>query len=138
VAVAWAFDAHQVFISAFTDAEPEWHCVVSSSCPPPGTNTKSPCALLGLGHGTGRLRRRLSRSGHSIAPVRRSSFFAGCLAGGFLLTTLAESVLGRKKTLVVSLASMSVAGALTAFAPNVYAYAALRFLAGLARSVIVT
>jgi predicted MFS family arabinose efflux permease len=60
---------------------------------------------------------------------------SGC---SFLFTTLADSVLRRKKTLVVSLASMYVAGALTAFAPNVYAYAALRFLAGLARSVIVT
>ena len=26
LAFAWAFDAQQVFISVFTDAEPQWHC----------------------------------------------------------------------------------------------------------------
>ncbi|CAL4991561.1 unnamed protein product [Urochloa decumbens] len=49
---------------------------------------------------------------------------------GFLLATLADSLPGRKMMLVASLASMSVAAALTALAPNVWAYAALRFVSG--------
>ncbi|TVU46718.1 hypothetical protein EJB05_06270, partial [Eragrostis curvula] len=138
VAIAWAFDAQQVFISVFTDAEPGWHCVVgspgnysSSSCSPAAA--KSPCALP---PGTWAWDRQAKT--RTLVSLPASSFFAGCLAGGFLLTTLADSVLGRKKMLILSLASMSVAGALTAFAPNVWAYAALRFAAGFARSVIGT
>ncbi|OEL24104.1 hypothetical protein BAE44_0014877 [Dichanthelium oligosanthes] len=41
VAFAWAFDAQQVFISVFTDAEPPWHCT-STHCSP---SAASPCAL---------------------------------------------------------------------------------------------
>ncbi|OEL15651.1 Organic cation/carnitine transporter 2 [Dichanthelium oligosanthes] len=40
--------------------------------------------------------------------------------------------------LLTSLVSMSVAGVLTAFAPNVWAYAALRFVSGFARSMVGT
>jgi OCT family organic cation transporter-like MFS transporter 3 len=80
----------------------------------------------------------LQCAGPALVSLPASSFFAGCLVGGFVLTTLADSVLGRKKMLLVSLVSMSVAGLLTALAPNVWAYAALRFLSGFARSIVGT
>ncbi|TVU49318.1 hypothetical protein EJB05_00626, partial [Eragrostis curvula] len=51
----------------------------------------------------------------SLDSLPASLFFVGCLAGGFLLTTLADSLLGRKKIPLVSLASMSAAGAAFAF-----------------------
>ncbi|KAF8728892.1 hypothetical protein HU200_018187 [Digitaria exilis] len=149
VAFAWAFDAQQVFVSVFTDAAPPWHCVGnSSSCTASMTPaTASPCALPPDTWAWDRPAETsvvsewaLQCAGHAaLVSLPASSFFAGCLAGGFLLTTVADSRLGRKRTLVASLASMSVAGVLTAFlARNVWAYAALRFAAGLARSVVGT
>ncbi|KAF8669261.1 hypothetical protein HU200_051595 [Digitaria exilis] len=146
LAFAWAFDAQQVFISVFTDAEPQWHCTGTSpaSCSlaaPPS----SPC---GLPSGSWAWDRpadttvvsewALKCAGPALVSLPASSFFAGCLAGGFLLTTLADSLLGRRKMLLTSLVSMSVAGVLTAFAPNVWAYAALRFVSGFGRSMVGT
>uniref|UniRef100_K4AL25 Major facilitator superfamily (MFS) profile domain-containing protein n=1 Tax=Setaria italica TaxID=4555 RepID=K4AL25_SETIT len=146
VVFAWAFDAQQVFISVFTDAEPLWHCVGSagnSSCTTAAVAT--PCALPRGMWAWDRPTKTsvvsewaLQCAGPALVSLPASSFFAGCLAGGFLLTTLADSLLGRKKMLLVSLASMSIAGVLTAFAPNVWAYAALRFVSGFARSIVGT
>ncbi|KAG2540274.1 hypothetical protein PVAP13_9NG539100 [Panicum virgatum] len=147
VAFAWAFDAQQVFISVFTDAEPRWHCAGSaggnSSCAPAAA--AAPCALPGGTWVWDRPARTsvvsewaLQCAGPALVSLPASSFFAGCLAGGFLLTTLADSLLGRKKMLLVSLVSMSAAGVLTAFAPNIWAYAALRFVSGFARSIVGT
>ncbi|CAL4990145.1 unnamed protein product [Urochloa decumbens] len=142
VAFAWAMDAQQVFISAFTDAEPRWHCLAASTtsgCSP----ASSPCVLPPGSWAWDRPAAAsvvsewaLGCAGPALVSLTASSFFAGCLAGGFLLATLADSLLGRKKMLVVSLASMSVAGALTALAPNVWAYAALRFASGFFRSMV--
>ncbi|KAJ1296856.1 hypothetical protein BS78_01G334400 [Paspalum vaginatum] len=156
-AVFLAFDAQQVFISVFTDAEPQWHCIglassssgfihaiadSSSSCSPAAA---SPCALP---RGTWAWDRpaktsvvsewALQCASPALVSLPASSFFAGCLAGGFLPTTLADALLGGKKMLLVSLVSMSIAGVLTAFAPDVWAYAALRFVAGFARSIVGT
>uniref|UniRef100_A0A0D9Y7S2 Uncharacterized protein n=1 Tax=Oryza glumipatula TaxID=40148 RepID=A0A0D9Y7S2_9ORYZ len=56
LAFAWAFDAQQVFMSVFTDAEPPWHCTgvvdavaaaagdSGSSCSSPAASA-SPCVL---------------------------------------------------------------------------------------------
>ncbi|CAN6294827.1 unnamed protein product [Urochloa humidicola] len=146
VAFAWAFDAQQVFISAFTDAEPRWHCLASSTTPPVTPLASRPwCALPPGSWAWDRPAAAsvlsewaLSCAGPALVSLPASSFFAGCLAGGFLLATLADSLLGRRNMLVVSLASMSVAGVLTALAPNVWAYAALRFVSGFARSMLGT
>ncbi|CAN6372983.1 unnamed protein product [Urochloa humidicola] len=145
VAFAWAFDAQPVFVSAFTDAEPRWHCLAASTtsgCSPAGA--ASPCALPPGSWAWDRPAAAsvvsdwaLGCAGPALASLPASSFFAGCLVGGILLATLADS-LGRKTMLVVSLASMSVAGALTALAPNVWAYAALRFVSGFFRSMVGT
>ncbi|CAL4923005.1 unnamed protein product [Urochloa decumbens] len=136
----------QVFISALTDAEPRWHCLAAgsttgnnSSCSP--APSASPCALPPGSWAWDRPAMTsvvsewtLTCAGPALVSLPASSFFAGCLAGGFLLATLADSLLGRKTMLVAALASMSLTGALTALAPNVWAYAALRFVSGFARS----
>ncbi|CAL4914737.1 unnamed protein product [Urochloa decumbens] len=122
----------QVFISALTDAEPRWHCLAAgsttgnnSSCSP--APSASPCALPPGSWAWDRPAMTsvvsewtLTCAGPALVSVPASSFFAGCLAGGFLLAALADSLLGRKRMLVAALASMSLAGALTALAPNVY------------------
>jgi len=145
LAFAWAFDAQQVFISVFTDAEPQWRCTGASASCSPAAPPASPC---GLPPGAWAWDRpaettmvsewALKCAGPALVSLPASAFFAGCLAGGFLLTTLAGSLLGRRKMLLTSLVSMSVAGVLTAFAPNVWAYAALRFVSGFGRSMVGT
>uniref|UniRef100_A0A0E0HNA3 H(+)/Pi cotransporter n=1 Tax=Oryza nivara TaxID=4536 RepID=A0A0E0HNA3_ORYNI len=202
LAFAWAFDAQQVFMSVFTDAEPPWHCTgvvdavaavagdSGSSCSSPATSA-SPCALpLGtwewdrlaktsvvsdwalncsgggpalvslpassffIGNlvvvlpyslicapmcdrGSG-VHVRVHGRGPALVSLPASSFFAGNLAGGFLLATLADTHLGRRKMLLLSLVTMSVAAALTAFLPNVWVYSALRFVSGFGRSMVGT
>jgi len=145
LAFAWAFDAQQVFISVLTDAEPEWHCTGASASCSPAAPPASPCALPSGAWAWDRPAETtvvsewaLKCTGPALVSLPASSFFAGCLAGGFLLTTLADSLLGRKKMLLTSLVSMSVAGVLTAFVPNVWAYAALRFVSGFGRSMVGT
>ncbi|XP_047065772.1 organic cation/carnitine transporter 2-like [Lolium rigidum] len=143
LAFAWAFDAQQVFISVFTDAEPLWHCTGGdASC---SSAAASPCALPAGAWAWDRpavtsvvSEWSLKCAGPALVSLPASSFFVGCLAGGFLLTTLADSLLGRRKMLLTSIVSMSVAGVLTAFSPNVWAYAALRFVSGFARSMVGT
>uniref|UniRef100_A0A0D3ENA8 Major facilitator superfamily (MFS) profile domain-containing protein n=1 Tax=Oryza barthii TaxID=65489 RepID=A0A0D3ENA8_9ORYZ len=155
LAFAWAFDAQQVFMSVFTDAEPPWHCTgvvdaaaaaaadSGSSCSPPAASA-SPCALP---PGTWEWDRPAETSvvsdwalncGPALVSLPASSFFAGNLAGGFLLATLADTHLGRRKMLLLSLVTMSVAAALTAFSPNVWVYSALRFVSGFGRSMVGT
>ncbi|RLN38918.1 hypothetical protein C2845_PM01G17130 [Panicum miliaceum] len=147
VAFAWAFDSQQAFISAFTDAELRWHCLTAAStgnasCSPPAA---SPCDLppgswaWDWPAGASVVSEwALNCAGPALVSLPASSFFAGCLAGGFLLTTLADSLLGRKKMLLVSLASTSIPGVLTVFAPNIWAYAALRLVSGFFRSMVGT
>ncbi|KAM3280356.1 hypothetical protein ACQJBY_047258 [Aegilops geniculata] len=146
LAFAWALDAQQVFISVFTDAEPPWHCTGAdpdaSSC---STAAASPCALPPGAWAWDRpavtsvvSEWSLECAGPALVSLPASSFFAGCLDGGFLLTTLADSLLGRRKMLLASIVSMSAAGVVTAFSPNVWAYAALRFVSGFGRSMVGT
>ncbi|XP_009782422.1 organic cation/carnitine transporter 3 [Nicotiana sylvestris] len=67
-----------------------------------------------------------------------SSFFIGCLIGGFLLSTLADTKLGRKNMLVLSCFIMSIAGAITSISTNIWMYSFLRFLTGFGRATIGT
>jgi MFS family permease len=138
LAFAWAFDAQQ----AFTDAEPRWHCTDGSACSP---DAATPCAFPSAAWAWDRPAETsmvsewaLKCAGPALVSLPASSFFAGCLTGGFVLATLADTFLGRKKMLLVSLVSMSFAGVLTAFASNVWAYAALRFVSGFGRSIVGT
>ncbi|KAG0483980.1 hypothetical protein HPP92_012064 [Vanilla planifolia] len=143
-----AFDAQQTFINVFTDAMPPWHLKNSSSASASSSATAggvSPCGLppstwswsLAI-HSSTVSEWSLECASPAVLGLPSSSFFAGCLAGGFLFATLADSHLGRKKMLLLSTLSMSIAAALTAASPSLPAYSALRFVAGLFRSTIGT
>ncbi|KAL2901771.1 Organic cation/carnitine transporter 3 [Bienertia sinuspersici] len=68
-----------------------------------------------------------------------SSFFIGCLIGGLVLATLADSWLGRKNMLLLSCLAMSLSGIFTAmFSSNIWVYAFLRFVSGFGRAAIGT
>ncbi|PKU80733.1 organic cation/carnitine transporter 3-like [Dendrobium catenatum] len=139
VCLAWIFDSHQTFINVFSDNPPPWHCT-SSTC-----NVTTPCNLPSTSWSFSQHRKISTISDFSLecaSPVLvalpASSFYAGCLVGGLSLATLADSRLGRKKTLVFSSLTMSLTAALTAFSPNLAVYAALRFACGFARANVGT
>ncbi|XP_020684439.1 organic cation/carnitine transporter 2-like [Dendrobium catenatum] len=114
------FDSQQAFINVFSDKPPPWHCT-SSTC-----DFSRPCNLPSNSSWSYSQPRKISTiSDFSLecsSPIRfalpGSSFYVGCLAGGLSLGTLADSRLGRKKTLVLSTLIMSIAAALTTFSPN--------------------
>ncbi|XP_073158985.1 organic cation/carnitine transporter 3 [Henckelia pumila] len=150
VSIAWFFDAQQVFISVFTDAEPKWSCNINDS-----TSSQNFSTFCGDKSNICRLPKdawswdfpahtsiisewSLECAGSVTMGLPASSFFLGCLAGGFTLAILADSRLGRKNMLVSSCLLMSVTGMLTACSMNVWMYAGLRFLSGLGRSTIGT
>ncbi|XP_073129148.1 organic cation/carnitine transporter 3-like [Henckelia pumila] len=142
ISFAWFFDAQQVFISVFTDAQPKWSCKHSSdSCNnnanvckfprnswewdlPPFTSTVSEWSL--------------ECANPIIIGLPASSFFTGCLVGGLALATLADSTLGRKNMLVLSALVMSLSGVLAAVSNNIWMYAAFRFMCGFGRASIGT
>ncbi|XP_022877843.1 organic cation/carnitine transporter 3-like [Olea europaea var. sylvestris] len=138
VSFAWFFDALQTFISVFTDAVPTWHCTSpsSSSCnnicqiPRDSWNWDLPVHTSIISEWS------LECSGSIITGLPASSFFLGCLAGGFVLATLADSSLGRKNLLVLSCLIMSLSGVLTTLSINVWMYTTLRFISGFGRSTI--
>uniref|UniRef100_A0A1D1YN88 H(+)/Pi cotransporter n=1 Tax=Anthurium amnicola TaxID=1678845 RepID=A0A1D1YN88_9ARAE len=142
VSLSWLFDAQQTFVTVFTDAPPPWRCTGCGGDHRPPT----PC---GLPDGAAWSWDRpapasvvsewsLQCAGAALAGLPSSAYFAGCLAGGLLLATLADSTLGRKRMLCLSCLGMASAGVLTAASPNVWVYAALRFAGGFARATIST
>ncbi|WOL13021.1 organic cation/carnitine transporter 2-like [Canna indica] len=144
VTFAWVFDAQQTFINVFTDAEPSWHCTgagndtlcssESTTCGlPPGSWAWDLPAHASVVSEWG-----LQCAGSAIVGLPASAYFAGCLVGGLLLATLADSILGRKKMLFLSCFTMSLSAGLTVVSPNLWAYTAFRFLSGFARATIGT
>ncbi|KAK8918589.1 Organic cation/carnitine transporter 2 [Platanthera zijinensis] len=144
VAFAWVFDAQQTFINVFADAMPPWHCT-APSCFAAGAPA-SPCSLITPSSWSWSLPRHTSTvsswslqcASPAILALPSSSFFAGCLAGNFLLSSLADTRLGRKNALVLSSLVMSVSAALTAASPSLVPYAALRFICGFGRATVGT
>ncbi|KAL8469337.1 hypothetical protein ACS0TY_032240 [Phlomoides rotata] len=139
VSFAWFFDAQQAFISVFTDAEPKWTCNIGnqSSC--------DPCQLSGADFSWTSAANAsiisewsLQCAGSVLKGLPASAFFLGCLVGGFAFATLADSGLGRKKSLIVSSLLMSIAAVMTAFSTNIWMYSALRFVSGFGRATIGT
>ncbi|KAK9698712.1 hypothetical protein RND81_08G125500 [Saponaria officinalis] len=140
VSVAWTFDAQQTFISIFTDAEPTWHCITSDCgsdvCSLPRNATwawdypKETTIISEWG---------LQCATSFLTGLPASSFFMGCLIGGMVLATLADSWLGRKNLLLLSCLSMSLSGVFTAmFSRNILVYSFLRFVCGFGRAAIGT
>ncbi|KAG6625198.1 hypothetical protein I3843_16G075900 [Carya illinoinensis] len=144
VSIAWFFDAQQTFISVFTDAHPTWHCTqlgdescnsVSNICNLP-TNSWA----WDLPADTSILSEWNLECAASFVPgLPASSFFTGCLVGGLVLSTLADSSLGRKNVLLLSCLMMSLSSLLTViFSPNIWIYSAIKFFCGFFRSAIGT
>ncbi|KAG9439024.1 hypothetical protein H6P81_019189 [Aristolochia fimbriata] len=149
VSFAWVFDAQQTFISVFTDRQPSWHCAEENpvcsaatvatgttrcGLPPSSWAWDEPAAASMVSEWD--LTCRSSSS--LLASLPASSFYAGCLLGGFLLATLADSRLGRKNMLLLSCSLMSLTGLLTAFSHNIWVYSFLRLLSGFGRATIGT
>ncbi|KAL1537160.1 organic cation/carnitine transporter 3-like [Salvia divinorum] len=140
VSFTWFFDAQQTFISVFTDAEPEWSCTTTTCaagadlCHLPSSawawDTPPDASIISDWS--------LQCAGSIVKGLPASSFFFGCLIGGFALATLADSSLGRKKMLVYSSLLMSLTGVLTALSTGVWMYTALRFVSGFGRATIGT
>ncbi|XP_018452483.2 LOW QUALITY PROTEIN: organic cation/carnitine transporter 2 [Raphanus sativus] len=144
VSFSGVFDAQQTFISVFTDFEPKWHCTtttdsfchdsISNICILPKTSWSwdSPPYVSVISEWG------LQCSGSFVKGLPESSFFVGCLFGGLILSTLADSSLGRKNMLFLSCLLMSISTMLTVFSPNIWVYAFLRFVNGFGRATIGT
>lgn len=144
VSSAWAFDSQQIFISVFTEAAPSWHCTqpeIVESCSSVTNQCQLPKSAWAWDEGTETSLLSewdLACAGPFMSGLPASSFFIGCLIGGLLLATLADSSLGRKNMLVLSCLGMSLTGLATAFSPNIWVYSALRFTTGFLRATIGT
>ncbi|KAI5656426.1 hypothetical protein M9H77_25219 [Catharanthus roseus] len=142
VSFAWVFDAQLTFISIFTDANPTWHCnSTAAACKPSAGICNLPRDSWSWdlpAHSSIISEWSLECAGSFITGLPASSFFMGCLLGGLLLAPLADSSLGRKNLLVISCLLMSLSGLLSVFSPNVWIYAALKFLCGFGRGTIGT
>ncbi|KAJ4760911.1 organic cation/carnitine transporter 3 [Rhynchospora pubera] len=143
VALAWVFDAQQTFISVFTDVEPTWHCKNpdDTAC----ASSSSPCNLDRSSWGWDApidssvvSEWDLKCSAPALISLPASAYFMGCLIGGLLLSTLADSILGRKRLLVISCLAMSMTGISAVLSPNIWIYASMRFVCGCARATVGT
>ncbi|KAJ7949016.1 Organic cation/carnitine transporter [Quillaja saponaria] len=144
VSLAFVFDGQQTFISVFSDAIPTWHCVNNTTtyCKPNHSNIcklpRSSWTWDGPASQSFISEWELQCANSIIKGLPTSSFFIGCLVGGFALATLADSFLGRKKLLVLSCLTMSLAALVTNFSTNLWMYSALRFISGIGRASIGT
>ncbi|KAI9116478.1 hypothetical protein K1719_012645 [Acacia pycnantha] len=123
VSFAWIFDAQQTFITVFTDAQPP-----PSS--PAGHSGSSYSSIISEWH--------LNPEDPILTGLPASSFFIGCLVGGLVLSTLADTSLGRKNMLFYSCLLMSLTSFLAASSPNLWVYSCLKFLTGFGRATIGT
>ncbi|KAJ9184898.1 hypothetical protein P3X46_004583 [Hevea brasiliensis] len=121
------FDAQQTFISVYTDAEPTWHCTNHTATCNSSSCEVSNTIISDWG---------LQCASSFVRGLPASSFFMGCLLGGFVLATIADSSLGRKNLLLLSCLTMSMAALVTIFSPNVWIYSFLRFVSGFGRASI--
>ncbi|CAN6457275.1 unnamed protein product [Victoria cruziana] len=146
VSCAWIFDAQYTFINIFTDAEPQWQCTAQAAAAGTCTPSSSICAMDSSlwswnrpAHATIISQWNLACSVNPVlAGLPPSCFFMGCLVGGLVLATLADSTLGRHKMLFLSTFTMGLSGILTAASPNIWFYSAARFVSGIARATVGT
>ncbi|TXG71389.1 hypothetical protein EZV62_006324 [Acer yangbiense] len=105
----------------FTDVEPTWHCIQlgDESC---NSASSDICQLSNNSwswdfpvHTSIISEWGLECASSLVKGLPALSFFMGCLAGGFILATLADSSLGRKNTLFLSCLIVSLSSLLTIF-----------------------
>ncbi|KAM7269521.1 hypothetical protein ACFE04_025018 [Oxalis oulophora] len=142
VSIAWVFDAQQTFISVFTDADPTWHCTSPHGCDSTISNmcdlAKDSWAWDLSKHTSIISEWDLQCANSLISGLPASAFFMGCLIGGILLATLADSWLGRKKMLFFCSITMAMSSLLTTLSTNIWQYSLLKFINGFGRATIGT
>ncbi|WRX29013.1 Major facilitator [Theobroma cacao] len=141
VSLPLLFDAQQTFISVFTYAVPTWHCTDDTTC----SSNLDICSLSrsswswdGPSDRTIASEWSLECASSIITGLPSSSFFMGCLLGGFAFSTLGDSCLGRKKLLFFSCLAMSISTSATVLSANIRMYSLLRFVCGFFHSSIMT
>ncbi|OIV99054.1 hypothetical protein TanjilG_32313 [Lupinus angustifolius] len=147
ISLAWFFDAQQTFISVFTDSQQPWHCTKTNhnSSSPCTTNTTTMCNLPndswawnGSTQGSIISEWNLECSSSILTGLPASVFFMGCLFGGLVFATLADSSLGRKNMLLFSCLLMSLSSLVSTMSPNIWFYSGFKFLCGCGRATIGT
>ncbi|GAB4834008.1 hypothetical protein Ancab_032260 [Ancistrocladus abbreviatus] len=142
ISVLSFFDAQQTFISVFTDAQPSWHCTNATIC----NHNSNICSLPKSAWAWDNERHHhtiisewdLECSSAFITGLPATSYFAGCVLGGFALATLGDSSLGRKNLLFLSSLLMCIAALCSAFSTDVGMYSTFRFFCGVGRVSITT
>ncbi|XP_021764685.1 organic cation/carnitine transporter 1-like [Chenopodium quinoa] len=145
VSLAWMFDAQSTLVTIFSDAEPErWRCKPNHTCN--GLQSGKGISVCGLEqdswvweggkHSTILAEWGLVCNHKFLASLPASCFFLGSLIGSAIYGRLADSFLGRKKTLILACLLTAITALLTSFSPNIWTYAVLRFFNGLTRSGI--
>ncbi|XP_021773954.1 organic cation/carnitine transporter 1-like [Chenopodium quinoa] len=145
VSLAWMFDAQSILVTIFSDAEPErWRCKPNHMCN--GLQSGKGISVCGLEpdswvweggrHSTILVEWGLVCNHKFLAALPASCFFLGSLIGSAIYGHLADSFLGRKKTLILACLLTAITALLTSFSPNIWTYAVLRFINGLTRSGI--
>ncbi|KAL1205630.1 Organic cation/carnitine transporter 5 [Cardamine amara subsp. amara] len=139
VGLALTFDAHQIFITVFTDAYPTWHCLDHTIC---NQATSDICEIpRSAWDWDGGFKGKavisefdLECSSSFLRGLPTSNFYVGSIVGGVLLAMIPDGFLGRKQFLFFSTLAMSLTGISIFFSPNIWIYAFLKFVIGFARS----
>ncbi|KAK3232361.1 hypothetical protein Dsin_004242 [Dipteronia sinensis] len=142
IGLAGFFDSQQAFISIYADAIPTWHCTNNGSTT---CNSKHSdiCKLHASEWAWDEIPSKtiisewgLQCSTALLRGLPASSHFAGTILGMFVLASIADSWLGRKKMLLYSCLTMSVTGIMTILSNNIWIYSSLRFVTGFCRATI--
>ncbi|XP_010535281.1 PREDICTED: organic cation/carnitine transporter 1 [Tarenaya hassleriana] len=143
VSIAWIFDAQTTLISIFSDAQPAARLISGHSIGKRNLETSALCGLdVGEWEWIGGKRSSIVSEWNLIcdhkflAALPASLFFIGSLFGSGVYGYLADSCLGRKKTLLLSCLLTFVTSLAISFSPNVWVYAFLRCANGFFRSGI--
>ncbi|KAK1571146.1 hypothetical protein Q3G72_012512 [Acer saccharum] len=145
IALSSFFDSGQAFISIYTDGIPTWHCTNNASTTCNSKQSADICKLHTSEWAWDEIPSKtivsewgLQCSNTFLRGLPASSHFAGTILGLFVLASLADSYLGRKKLLLYSCLTMSVTGTITILSNSVWIYSLLRFIAGFCRATMAT
>eukprot|EP01018_Ginkgo_biloba_P030864 Gb_11984 [translate_table: standard] len=146
VSLAWFFDSQHTLVTIFTDSQPSWQCTAvqsqySTLCNSRSSNICDMDESLWEWVGGKSIsiiaEWSLTCNNKFKAGVPASMFFIGCFIGrSVVLGKMADSYLGRKRTMMLACFLTAITGFLTALSPNFWAYAVLRLISGFSRAGI--